>query len=138
MIINRNKRFLVRQTGRGIGSVIKNIATSDFVKGNLKTVGRLLLGKAKDIAKNILLPAAKKMALEAGTNLKDVATQKMQSILSQKIKQIQNQKNEPLKKILGTIPTQLQDTGQNIISNLMAGSGFKIIPVRRKHKKITI
>ena len=100
MIINHSKKFLVRQTGRGIGSVVKNIIKSDFVKGNLKTVGRLLLGKAKDIARNILLPAMKKMAIEAGTNIKEAATQKMQSILSQKMQQLQNQKNEPLKKYL--------------------------------------
>jgi hypothetical protein len=137
MILNHHKKYLVRQSGKGIGNVVKNIITSDFVRGNLKSIGKLLLGRAKDMAKNILLPAARKMAIEAGTQLKDAAAQKLQDVVSQKMSQLQLQaKNPQVQKLLETVNPTIKETSQNIISNLMAGSGFKIIPVKiRKYKK---
>jgi len=141
MIINHRNKFLCRQTGKGIGSFVKNLITSDFVKGNLKSVGRLLYGKAKDITKNILLPAASKVAIEVGTNLKIEAAEKVQNLVKTKLTNLQGQvKNEQLKKILNQVTPTVTETSQNIISNLMAGSGFKIIPAnsalyQRRHWK---
>ena len=139
MILNHHKKFLVRQSGKGVGNVVKNIITSDFVRGNLKSVGKLLLARAKDVAKNILLPAAKKMAIEAGTQLKDAAAQKIQNIVSDKMSQLQMRAHNPqVQKLLQTVSPTIKETSQNIISNLMAGNGFKIIPVKRKYKKTYI
>jgi len=136
MILNHHRKYLMRQSGKGLGNVMKNIITSDFVRGNLKSVGRMLLGRAKELAKNILLPAARKMAIDAGIQLKDAAAQKIQSIVSDKISQLQMQSQNPQgHKLLQTVSPTIKETSQNIISNLMAGSGFKIIPVKRKYKK---
>ena len=31
MILNHHKKYLIRQSGKGLGNVMKNIITSDFV-----------------------------------------------------------------------------------------------------------
>ena len=144
MIIQSNPRKqLYYMKGKGIGSFLKSLVQPDVIKGHLKTVGKLLLEKAKSVAQNVLKPALQKAAVDVGQIVTEKAKQKLIDTLEPqkveaKMRNLASKTQQPLaKEIIQKLTPTISEASKNLLSNLIAGSGLrKNIPIKKRKCKL--
>ena len=143
MIIPSNARKqLYYMKGKGIGTFLKSLIQPEAIKGHLKHVGKLLLEKAKSVARNVLKPALKKAAIDVGQVVSEKAKQKLRNILSPekveaKMQSLAEQARQPLvKETIQKLTPTISEASRNLLSNLISGSGLrKNIPIKNRKCK---
>jgi hypothetical protein len=141
MIIQSNPRKqLYYMKGAGIGNFLKSLVQPEVIKGHLKHVGKLLLEKAKLVARDVLKPALKQAAVDVGQVVSSKAKQKLRSALAperveEKMKNLAEKTQQPLvKETIQKLTPTLSDASRKLLSNLI-GSGIKNIPSKNKWRR---
>jgi len=132
MIVKSNPRKqLYYMKGKGVGTFLKSLIQPEAIKGHLKHVGKLLLEKAKSVAKNVLKPALKQAAVDVGQVVSERAKQKLRNILAPekveaKMQSLAERVQQPLiKESIQKLAPTVSEASRNLLSNLIAGSGLK-------------
>jgi len=140
MIIQSPRRQLYYIKGKGIGSFLKSLVQPGVIKGHLKTVGKLLLEKAKSVARDVLQPTLKQAAIDVGQLATAKAKEKLKNVLSpQKVEttmaNLASKTQQPfVKEAIQKLTPTISDASKKLLSNLLAGSGLTKNISNRKWK----
>ena len=131
IIQSKPRKQLYYMKGKGIGSFLKSLVQPEVIKGHLKTVGKLLLEKAKSVAQNVLKPAFKQAAVSVGEVVTAKAKQKLKDVLTPekveaKLQNLASKTQQPLmKETIQKLTPTISEASRNLLNTLITGSGLR-------------